>query len=410
MDPNELSAIQAPDADAPGETVHPEFYEWNAGGAAPSIRLEFDFIDRLNFEVMRGFGAVPRRGAEVGGILIGRWEEDGSVAVVTAFQPVPCRHTRGPSYILEQDEIDSFEQALAPLAQEDGQDGCAIGLFRSNTRDALELTDEDLALLDRFFLAGRALFLMVKPYATRVSEATFFYRDSGRWVSPGPESVIPFRRRELGGGKRPKRQRPAPEAPAAEIQPPEQALPAPEGTLFPLMRAAAAPPPPEPAPAAQSQSAIHIPIPEVPEFAEARPSRLHGSWVWIPLSFVFLLLGIVLGFQIALSVARSQKAAEVKADPYSLELTAVQFGESLHLKWNSALPAFRDARSGTLHIQDGNNAKTVDITRDDIARGGILYRNATQNVRFRLEIPHGEHNSVSEDLEVRVMPPAGRKR
>jgi hypothetical protein len=146
----------------------------------------------------------------------------------------------------------------------------------------------------------------------------------------------------------------------------------------------------------------------VPQFAEAKPSRVHGSWVWIPLSFIFLLLGIVLGFQIALSVSRTQKAVEQQADPYALELTAVEFGESLHLKWNGGLPAFRNASSAVLHIQDGNNTKTVEITREDISRGGILYKHASTEVHFRLEVPQTEHTFVSETLEVRVMAPARR--
>ena len=33
-----------------------------------------------------------------------------------------------------------------------------------------------------------------------------------------------------------------------------------------------------------------------------RTLRLRGGWVWIPLSFVFLLVGTILGFQVALSV------------------------------------------------------------------------------------------------------------
>jgi hypothetical protein len=409
MDPNESSAIQAPDQDAQNEAAQPAFYDWIAGGSAPRVRLDYDFVDQLNFEVMRGFGAVPRRGAEVGGILMGRKEEDGAV-LVTAFHPVPCRHARGPSYLLEEDELASFEQGLVGKEPEEGRSCWAVGFYRSNTRDALDLTEEDRRLLDRFFPGERDLCLMVKPYATRVSEAIFFHRTSGDWVCAGPESVIPFRRRELGGGKRPRRQRPVPELLSAPSAVTEQPEPPPERTPFPLIRPVAPPAQPEHLPAAQPESALHIPIPEVPEFAEARPSRLHGSWVWIPLSFVFLLLGIVLGFQIALSVARSQKAAEGRADPYSLELSAVQFGESLHLKWNSALPAFRDARSGLLHIQDGNNTKTVEITRDDIARGGILYKNATKDVRFRLEIPRGEHNSISENLDVHLMPPASGTR
>ncbi len=153
-----------------------------------------------------------------------------------------------------------------------------------------------------------------------------------------------------------------------------------------------------------------IPIPSLPVFAESQRSKLRGTWVWIPLSFIFLLLGIVLGFQIALSVSRSQRAAEQQADPYLLDLKVLEFGESLHLKWDSNLPAFRDAQNGMLHIRDGNNSKTVEITRDDITRGGIIYRNATQEVHFRLEIPQKERGTLSESIEVHVSAPSPARR
>lgn len=402
MNPEENLATQTPAGDPVSESAPPLYYHWSAPSCPVQVRLHYDFIDDLNFEIMRGFGAVPRRGAEVGGILTGHVEERGRLVEITGFQAIPCRHRRGPSYILEDDELASLEEALAALAREDGERGGAVGFFRSNTRDALDLDADDLRLLERYFTTDPGLCLMVKPYATRVSEATFFYRADGAWLPAGEGSVFPFRRSSLGGGKRPRRQRQPLETSAPEmLPPPEPPLPAAPQVL----------PPPtiqifdSAAPRFETE---RIPIPEAPEFGEAAPSRVHGGWVWIPLSFIFLLLGIVLGFQIALSVSRSQKATEQQADPYALELTAVEFGESLHLKWNNSLPAFRNASSGVLHIQDGNNTKTVEITREDISRGGILYKHASPEVLFRLEIPQTGHSSVIETLEVRVIAPSSR--
>ena len=74
------------------------------------------------------------------------------------------------------------------------------------------------------------------------------------------------------------------------------------------------------------------------------PARPRTGWFWIPLSFIFLLLGVVMGFQIALTY-RNQQPRSTAADPYALELTVVQFGENLHLKWNTEAAAFSTARS-----------------------------------------------------------------
>lgn len=377
------------------------YYEWSDPSCTVRVRLHFDFIDDLSFEVMRGFGAIPRRGAEVGGILTGSWNAESGVVEITGFRAVPCKHRRGPSYILEEDELAVLDETLNALKAGGTEGSGVVGFYRSNTRDSFQIAEDDRLLLDRFFKADHGICLMVKPYPTRVSEATFFHRPAGGWAEATAAPPFPFRRSSLGGGKRARRRRVADEPVAVDDL--AQAAPTVEAARAHL-----------PAPPAASETQPlqprfeQIPIPDVPEFAESKPSRVHGSWVWIPLSFIFLLLGIVLGFQIALSVSRTQKAAEQQADPYSLELTAVEFGESLHLKWNSDLPAFRNAASAVLHIQDGNNTKTVEITREDISRGGILYKHASTEVHFRLEVPQTEHTSVSETLDVRVLPPPRR--
>lgn len=49
----------------------PGTYTWEAPRKPQIVRLSLDAVDRMQQDVMRGFGAVPRRGAEVGGVLIG---------------------------------------------------------------------------------------------------------------------------------------------------------------------------------------------------------------------------------------------------------------------------------------------------------------------------------------------------
>jgi hypothetical protein len=49
----------------------PGYYVWEVPGKPVAVHLHLDVLDRIASEVMRGFGAVPKRGAEVGGLLIG---------------------------------------------------------------------------------------------------------------------------------------------------------------------------------------------------------------------------------------------------------------------------------------------------------------------------------------------------
>jgi hypothetical protein len=75
----------------------PGFYVWEVPGKPISIQLSLDVVDRLQQDVMRGFGALPRRGAEVGGILLGSSSGAGQVVRVEDYIQVPIQYKRGPS-------------------------------------------------------------------------------------------------------------------------------------------------------------------------------------------------------------------------------------------------------------------------------------------------------------------------
>lgn len=140
------------------------------------------------------------------------------------------------------------------------------------------------------------------------------------------------------------------------------------------------------------------------EQGDLAPSSFRSGWIWIPLSFIFLLLGVVLGFQIAISF-RSAKPPDLTTDVYSLELKAERFGESLHLKWSIyALPLVR-AERGVLTITDGESTKSVELNKTDLARGSVLYRNMHGNVRFKLEVFPRENNSVAEVVDLQMAKP-----
>src|SRR5690348_7637215 len=82
------------------------FYLWEVPGKPVSIQLHFDVIDRLTPEILRGLGALKRRGAEVGGLLLGR-TEPGSPRKITIedFEPVPTEYLTGPSYNLSARDL-----------------------------------------------------------------------------------------------------------------------------------------------------------------------------------------------------------------------------------------------------------------------------------------------------------------
>lgn len=201
-------------------------YTWQIPGRdAAAVELPLEFVDLLGAEILRGYGRVPKRGAEVGGLLLGTIEPDGAATrvLLKQFVPVPTEYKYGPSYLLSDKDRARFSALAAETA---GQlvDGLqVVGLYRSNTREVFTLTDEDARLLDQYCPSPEAVFLLVKPSATRTPEAAILMRVDGELPTTPPRATFPFRRKTLEAG--PELILNEPPAPAAPLPvvPPRQA-------------------------------------------------------------------------------------------------------------------------------------------------------------------------------------------
>src|SRR5258708_33873191 len=106
MDP---PAQDTPPGFSPGvpQDLH-DYYVWEVPGKPVAVHIRLSVIDRLSAELMRGYGANPKRSAETGGVLIGSVEEGShlsdagvvdkmdarTVVAVEGFQTVPCQYRR----------------------------------------------------------------------------------------------------------------------------------------------------------------------------------------------------------------------------------------------------------------------------------------------------------------------------
>jgi hypothetical protein len=149
------------------------YYVWEVAGQPIAIHLHLEVVDRLGPEIMRGFGAVPKRGAEVGGVLLGTIEhiENQTIVRIEDFEPVACDYKRGPSFLLTEQDGEAFEDACARWQPQGSEPAYAVGYYRSHTRDGMSLSPEDLELLGRYFQDPEHVALLVKPFATKVSMA-----------------------------------------------------------------------------------------------------------------------------------------------------------------------------------------------------------------------------------------------
>ena len=182
-------------------------YVWEVPGKPVAVHIPLSVVDRLSAEMMRGYGANPKRNPEIGGVLIGS-VQPGSPTIVRIedFEMVPCQYRRGPSYVFTEEDCEPFEQA--------GVRADAVGYFRSHTRDGLSLGVEDVDLLDHFFTDPSTVALLIKPYATKASIAGYFIRENGTFPETTPLE-FPFRRQELTGEEPPARRSMMERRPAA---------------------------------------------------------------------------------------------------------------------------------------------------------------------------------------------------
>lgn len=165
-----------------------EYVTWHALDAPP-IAIRRRAMEGIHQEVSEAFAAAPHRGAETGGILLGRREEDR--IVVEDFEPVPSDHRLGPSYHLSDTDRELLQETL-DWFRSGAQPGLwVLGFYRSHTRPEFEVSTEDEELMRAHFAAAEDLLLLVKPSLMETSESDFFIRRCGRptpQANPNPQA------------------------------------------------------------------------------------------------------------------------------------------------------------------------------------------------------------------------------
>jgi hypothetical protein len=405
-----------------------EYFVWQPAGKPYTVEVAFDVIDRINVEIMRGFGAVRRRGAEVGGLLLGRIEptETHVLVVIEDFDPVPCEYAFGPSYMLSSNDLQGLRKGLGQFDPSSGGEFYTVGFFRSHTRDGLSLDDQDLKFFREYFTDPLHVMLLVKPFATRAGQAGFFIQENGILKSTTSYLEFPFRRRELMGeveeprepappqevpAPRPDRRRSETAAPPAPV--PVLAAP-PEPTRVPGPAAAilAAPLPigpklmpftiPEPEPRAP----LLPPDPELmpdesselrPMFGryEQAPSRWGSKLGWVVFSVMLVVLGAAIGYQYAGSWLPTRTVSSAP-DPYALNLNVQRNDDNLLVKWDRESLAVKQGWRGLLTITEGQDSKAVQMDSTQLRNGIVLYRHVAPEVRFKLEVFLKEQRAVVE--------------
>jgi len=357
------------------------WYIWQAPGQGLSIHLRLDMVEALRIAVIEGFKALPRRGLEIGGLLLGkvRTGSGGIVVEIEQFEPLECEHAVGPSYLLSSADRQALEKRIAQ--HKGGASRLSIvGFYRSHTRKDFALTVEDVSLMSAYFTRPSDIFLLIKPDQGWSPAASFFVWDGGTMRSDASYPRFPFDPAALASGGHQVREAPAPAAPAqhgagglAEREPPRAILPEP----------GAAPP----APSREPGIAFRFP-------------RLPASVVWLlpGIAIVVLLAILVPGVR---QGGRTPSAAP--SAPLALRLDLE--GGSLRLHWNGNAPAVKNAARAVLRIDDGGAQEKLQLDPAQLSGGSIAYWPRSRDVNFRLEVS-GPSGYLAESVRAVGVPGA----
>jgi len=316
-------------------------------------------MDRLNAEVMKAFRSLPQRAVEVGGILLGRIEDDGRVAI-DDFTLIPCDHRRGPSYTLSEADRQRLARALGRV-----RDARQVaGFFRSHTRRGLYLDQDDWSVVAQHFSRPAQVVLLVRPNASPPATAGFFLWEEESMQRQATPLEFPFSAGEVH------------RQPGAVIE-----TSAPLGPERP------------PAPSRTAPAPVRVRFPARWRVAGPIALALAGALSWG-------------GF--ALNAHRREAAASAQPKP---SLRIDRSGGSLRVSWNPNAPAVRKAERGALSITDGNVRRRFELSPSQLLSGGALYDPAEGDVSVRLELVHGRASVVAESRSVApVLPNRPRTR
>lgn len=135
----------------------------------------------------------------------------------------------------------------------------------------------------------------------------------------------------------------------------------------------------------------------------ASPPSARSTWFLSPA--VFLIAAIATFF---ISYIRTSSAAantpriSPLLDPRStaLDLRVETQGAGLRLSWNRFSPAVVGAKSGLLEIDDAGQHRKIALDRNQIVNGSVVYRPASDDVSFRLNLHATQGPDIAQVLRV----------
>ena len=338
-----------------------------------AIHVSPEVISRIGAESWIAFKRVPRRGLEIGGLLLGRTETHDDVTTfwIDGFQQVESEHRSGPSYVLSESDFSHLQEAIKKNRS------AGLGIYRSQTRaEQLVLQEPDVKLFERCFETRPSLFLMLGPVA---GVAAFFARADGN-LKCIHQFALPSSRMSMMAGK------------IAPVSQPEQprvlALreAQPSGPLLEHAEKPIEKPIEKPAvPISVGVVAPKVVVRKTVALRAALSKAVAGRVRWI-LAAATAVLVLAASASMTLKAPKLLPAAPDRKPPEYLHLTVERAGSALRLLWDQNSSTVHAATRAVLHIEDGNAQMDRDLGPSQLSAGSITYEPKSPDVTFRMDV------------------------
>src|SRR5689334_14283651 len=129
--------------------IHSEntFGIWSAPERPFGIEYSTRVLDDIRLAVADAFFSLPRGGAEIGGVLLGR-HTAGRVAILGSL-PLDCEHAFGPSFVLSERDRVKFAELIVTASKHPQLE--PVGWWHSHTRSEIFLSEADQQIYNSFF-------------------------------------------------------------------------------------------------------------------------------------------------------------------------------------------------------------------------------------------------------------------
>ena len=347
-----------------GKTSGP-IYRWDAPDGSCSVTLGFHLMDELRRQAIEAYLSLPKRGAEIGGLLFGAVRQGGSAFHIDACEDLPCEYRFGPSYKLSQTDYVLVSERLAQHQCEGSQP--VIGLYRSYTGREAALDQTDLELMRSVLPHPHCISLLLQPLSAEKCMARF--QLGGDDATAAGRLYEPFL---IEAGQL------TVEAPAEPVSP----------------RAAVAPAEPLEEPPVETPRPTPVLLaPHARRRRWEEDESARGSQILLPV--LLCVLAAVAG---AAAYGFWTLQRQPRWAPMGLDVTAA--ARELMLSWDSTAPAIEQASRGVMSVTDGSAQKQFPLTAAQLRGGKLSYKPSNANVLFRVLVYDADNRASGDSLRV----------